>query len=89
MYELYILIRNKWRLIEKVNTINEVDISINYIYNTYPKRTIQVIKDDKVLCCLDGSDYQKFWFYNKFILRRDDNFDYIKEYEKVKQFRKF
>lgn len=84
VYELYILSNNKWHLIEKVNTIHEVNISVNYIYENYPNKTIQILYNDNLLCTLDGSDYQKFWFYNKYVLRIN-NFDYISEYEKEKR----
>ena len=89
MYEIYVLIRTKWHFVERANSIHELNIAIKYIYENYPDKTLQVIKDDKEFCTLDGSDYQYFIFYNKYVLKQPTNFDYVKEYEKVKKFRRW
>lgn len=85
-YELYVLIGSKWHFIERCYTIKEVNISINYIYETYPDKAVQIICNNKEFYTLDGSDFQKFMFYNKYVLKQPEYFDYVKEYEKQKKF---
>lgn len=89
MYEIYVKLWRKWKLVERAENIEQVNISIKYIYENYKGLQIQVIRDGKYLTGLDGTDYGYFYFYNKYVLKRDINFDYIKEYEKEKKFRKF
>ena len=70
----------KWHFVEKAYTLKEVNIAVKYIMSEYPEKFIQVIQNDNVLCCLNGSEYQYKWFYYKYVLKIK-NCDYLKQYD--------
>lgn len=84
MYEVYVMIWKKWKLVERVDTIQQVDIVVKKLYQDYSGLSIQILKDGNYLTGLDGTDYHYFYFYHKYVLKLN-NYDYIKEYEKQKK----
>ena len=78
MYEIYILRHNDWKLFTTTNNKNDLDKVVYKLIMLRPNKAILIEQDEKELVCLDGTEYQYWYFKNKFI--REKKCDYIKTF---------
>ena len=80
MYEVYILTQGDWYLYKTANNLKELDCIVYELTTIYPNTPIQIIQDGIELDCLDGSEYQYWYFKNRYVRGRSLTFDYVKSY---------
>ena len=80
MYEVYILKDMEWKYFDSTDNLQKLDIIVYKL--TEHKEIIQILQDEKELCCLNGTLYQYWWFKNKFIRNRKLGYDYVKSFKK-------
>jgi hypothetical protein len=80
MYEIDILVNNQWEYYYQNENIQEIDKVVFKLTNSRPNEYMRVLKDDCVLCWLDGTDH-KYWFWKeRYVREKGYNFDYVKSY---------
>lgn len=82
MYQVNVLLNGDWKYFGECQTKQELDIIVREIMKKMPNKAMQILEDEKVLILLNGSQYQYFYFKNKYILEQNKDFDVVKEYYK-------
>ena len=83
MYQINILKNNEWKYFDICYSKYELDTIIEHLTYLRPNKAIQVLENENVLVCLDGSEYQYFYFKKRYIDNESLDYNYIKEYEKT------
>lgn len=78
VYEIDVLKDNKWQYYWESEDINEIDRELFNLTNRGIKT--RVLLDNILLCWLDGSEYQYWFWKNKHVRKRGLAFDYVKSY---------
>ena len=78
VYEIDVLEDNKWQYYLETEDINEIDRELFNLTNRGIKT--RVLLDNILLCWLDGSEYQYWFWKNKHVRKRGLAFDYVKSY---------
>ena len=84
MYQVNILTPDGWKYFDQCYSKYELDLIVREIMQKLPNKAMQILEDNKVLIILNGSQYQYFYFKNKFINEVSNEFDYIKQYKKTR-----
>ena len=85
MYYIYYLKENEWEFFGKCYKEEDLDDMVELLTYIRPNKYIQIMKDDVVLTCLNGTEEQLFYFKNRYILHKEPEFDYVKEYKKTRK----
>ena len=79
MYQINILKNNNWEYFAECYDKNELDIIVQRLTSLRPNKAIQILEDEKLLVCLNGTEYQYFYFKKRYIENKDLEFNFIKE----------
>lgn len=82
MYEIYIIKNNDWSLFGSSDDIKEIDKAVYKLTMLRPNKAIRILQDNIVLCFLDGSEYQYWYWKQRYV--RNNKCDYIKSYQEWK-----
>lgn len=80
MYQVEILKDNNWEYLFESKDIHEIDKVVWKLTNLRPNKAIQILQDDIVLCFLDGTEYQYWYWKNKYVRNKGVGYDHIKSY---------
>ena len=78
MYEIDILEGNEWLYYWESEDIKVIDKELEHLTNSGIRT--RVLLDTIPLCFLDGTDYQYWYWKNKYVLKKGLDFNYVKEY---------
>lgn len=80
MYEVDILENNNWEFYCESKDIKEIDKTVFKLTNERPNKFIRILQNDILLCWLDGTEYQYWYWKNKYVREKRNDFDYTKSY---------
>lgn len=78
LYQIDILEGNEWLYYWESEDINEIDKELFHLTNVGMRS--RVLLDTVLLCWLDGTEYQYWYWKNKYVRKRGLAFDYVKSY---------
>jgi hypothetical protein len=85
MYEIDILVNNQWEYYWDSEDIKLIDKEVFKLTRDRPNQYMRILKDNCVLCWLDGTPH-KYWFWKeKYVRGRGHNYDYINSYHEHKE----
>lgn len=89
MYQVDILTNKyKWQEFYSSENIKEIDVVVWKLTNIRPGKGLRIMEDDKLLCFLNGSEQQYWYWKNVYVRERGSNYDFTKsfyEYKKRKE----
>lgn len=83
MYEIDILDNGNWAYYYDSDNINEIDKEVFKLTNSRPNEHIRILTDTGVLCWLDGTLANYWYWKNRYVRDRGINYDYVKCYKRV------
>lgn len=79
MYEIYYLKGIEWVYFISVKDLKELDKVVYKLTILRPNKSILVLQDGNEFTCLNGTEYQYWWFKNHHI--RQKKCDYVKTFK--------
>lgn len=76
MYEIDILVNNEWEYYWDNEDIKEIDKAVYKLIITRPNKHIRILEAGNVLCWLNGSEDQYWYWKNKYVRGKGNSFDY-------------
>lgn len=80
MYEIDILENNDWVYYWENEDIKQIDKVVFKLMKERPNQYTRILKDNCVLCWLDGSDYKYWYWKERYVREKGANVDVIKSY---------
>ena len=78
MYQIDILEGNEWLYYWEDKDIKVIDKEVEHLTNSGMR--IRISLDSIPLCFINGTEYQYWYWKNKYVLKRGLDFDYVKSY---------
>lgn len=77
MYEIDILKKLEWVYFGESEDIKEIDKALFKLTRLRPNKAMRVLENGNVLMFLDGSEHNYWYWKNKYVRGKGNNFDYV------------
>ena len=80
MYRIDILKNNDWVELYENDDIKIIDKVVYKLINLRPNKMMRVLKDDILLCWINGTAHNYWYWKNRYVRDKGLNFDYTASY---------
>lgn len=80
MYRIDILKNNNWVEFYENDDIKIIDKVVYKLINLKNDKMIRILKDDILLCWINGTEYDYWYWKNRYVRDKGINFDYTSSY---------
>lgn len=80
MYEIDILKNNEWEEFCQHEDIKVIDKAVYKLIMLRPNKHIRILLDNNVLCWINGTEHQYWYWKNKYVREKGINYDHVASY---------
>lgn len=77
MYKIDILKNLEWIYFGESEDINEIDRAVFKLTMLRPNKCMRILENNNLICFLNGTEEQYWYWKNKYVRKKGNNFDYV------------